>query len=89
MSELIGDQPVRVVDLGLDQFGRTLGDVYTGDTLLNLAMVHRFAWHFKRYSDDPVLAKAELDATRDRTGLSADPKPVAPWEWGATESARK
>jgi endonuclease YncB( thermonuclease family) len=79
LSELIGTGPIRVVDCGKDQYGRTIGDVYSGDKLLNLAMVRDgMAWHFKRYSSDPKLASAKIEARAAKRGLWADPKPVAP-----------
>ncbi len=89
LSELIGEQPVRVFDLGLDQYGRTIGDVYSGDKPLNLEKVRDgMAWHFKRFSDDRILAKAEIEAQAAKRGLWADPKPVAPWEWLAFEKIK-
>ena len=39
------------------------------------------AWHFKRYSTDPVLAQAEIEARNAKAGLWADPQAIAPWEW--------
>ena len=61
LSELIGEQPIRVVDRGPDRYGRTIGDVYSADKLLNLELVRDgFAWHFKRYSSDPHLRRQKL-----------------------------
>ena len=89
LSELIGENPVRMVDWGPDKYGRTIGDVYNGDKLLNLELVRDgFAWHFKRYSSDPKLASAEIEARAAKRGLWADPKPVEPWQWRAQESKR-
>jgi endonuclease YncB( thermonuclease family) len=40
-----------------------------------------YAWWFRRYSADPVLARLEADARRARRGLWADPRPTPPWEY--------
>ena len=39
------------------------------------------AWHYKRYSSDPVLAKAEEQARRQKLGLWSMPNPIPPWEY--------
>ena len=39
------------------------------------------AWHYKQYSDDVSLAKAEQDARDAQRGLWADSKPIPPWDW--------
>ena len=38
------------------------------------------AWHYKRYSADPALAKAESNARAAGIGIWSLPKPVPPWE---------
>lgn len=40
-----------------------------------------FAWHFKKYSKDPVYAQLEIEARNNKAGLWADPDAVAPWTW--------
>ena len=39
------------------------------------------AWHYVRYSSDPVLAAAERHARETPLGLWRDPHPMAPWDW--------
>jgi len=39
------------------------------------------AWHYRKYSDDPVLAAAEKKARAARLGLWSMPNPVPPWEF--------
>lgn len=73
---------VKVEDHGKDQYGRTIGDVYLGDLWINLEMVKGgWAWHYKAYSDDERLAKAEIEARKARRGLWAGPDPMPPWEF--------
>ena len=94
LSELIGDQEVRVIDWGPDASGQTLGDVYIDfpkiDECLNWQMVRLgMAWHFKQSNDDPVLAQAEIDARTEKLGLWVDPAPEAPWDWRRTHREQK
>ena len=41
------------------------------------------AWHYKKYSDDPVLAAAEVVAKAKKTGVWSLPNPVPPWAYRA------
>ena len=83
VSDLVFGQVVRVVQSSKDRYKRSIAKVYLQDgrcvneEMLRLGM----AWHFKRYSDDAQWAKLEQQARRSKTGLWADPKPIAPWEW--------
>ena len=38
-------------------------------------------WHYRYYSKDPELAKAEAAAKEAKKGLWVDPDPIPPWEW--------
>jgi micrococcal nuclease len=37
------------------------------------------AWHYKQFSKDEKMAKAEVEAREAKKGLWADSNPVAPW----------
>jgi len=39
------------------------------------------AWHYKKYSRDPNLAKLVFEAKAAKRGLWTEPDPVPPWEW--------
>lgn len=46
-----------------DRYDRILGDVYLGKRWVNAEMVKEgFAWHYKHYSKDETIAKAEAEA---------------------------
>ena len=96
LSEKIGGQVVRVVTLGEDRYGRTIGDVYLKDdgglnalpgTVLpdwniNREIVQQgLAWHYKKYSSDINLDMDEITARDRKLGLWADVRRVAPWDW--------
>lgn len=58
--------------------------MFVADTLdVNRAMVAAgYAWHFKKYSNDPVLDSLERSARVVRAGLwAATEPPIAPWDW--------
>jgi len=82
-ASLIADKDVRVVIINKDRYGRFVADVYLEDGRhVNSAIVKAgYAWHFKRYSDDPGLARLESEAHVARRGLWQDLNPIAPWDF--------
>ena len=65
-----------------DRYGRMIADVYVNDTLINALLVENgLAWHYKKYSDDVMLAQKEENARAERTGLWKEEDAVAPWNW--------
>ncbi|MCO6486496.1 MAG: thermonuclease family protein [Saprospiraceae bacterium] len=83
LSELCFRQSVRVEETGRDRNRRVIARVYLEDgRCINHEMLRQgMAWHFTRYSEDPEYAALERRARSLRTGLWADPHPVAPWDW--------
>jgi micrococcal nuclease len=75
---------VKVVEHGLDKYGRTIGDIYLDDdTHINLSSVaNGHAWWYREYAAKAVhLGDAEAKARAANIGLWADKHPVAPWDW--------
>lgn len=71
-----------------DRYKRIVGKVLLGGEDVNLQQVKRgLAWHYKKYeseqdvTDRSSYANAEYEAQRNRLGLWADPKAIAPWNW--------
>lgn len=84
LSDLVFGKMVTVKWNKKDRNQRVLGDVHVGERLVhvNLAMVESgFAWHYKQFSKDEKLAKAQSEAQRERRGLWAGADPVPPWEY--------
>lgn len=82
LSKQIHGKQVRVKVASKDQYGRSLGTVFLGKENINLWLVaNGYAWHYKRYSDDKTLAKAEDKARGEKLGLWSMPKPKAPWQY--------
>ena len=82
LSGLVFGRNVQVLETGTDFFKRTLAVLMIGETNVNESMIcDRFAWHFKRYSDDQKLHWQEWEARSNKRGLWSDPEPIAPWDW--------
>lgn len=65
-----------------DRYKRTIADVFYEDQNINLMMIRNgFAWHYKKYSSDREMAKAEAKARFEGIGLWKIKQPVAPWDF--------
>jgi micrococcal nuclease len=81
-SALVFGKDVKVKEYNLDRYGRTVARVYVQGRDVSLELVKAgLAWHYKKYSSDPVLAEAEDQARRAKTGLWSMPSPVPPWDF--------
>jgi micrococcal nuclease len=70
---------VSVESSGLDRYGRTVARVVVHGEDLGLELVKAgLAWHYKQFSNDTELAKAESAAREARVGLWSHPNPT-PW----------
>lgn len=90
LSELCFGRNVEIKKISTDRYGRTIARTYLPGQQkeLGLMMIEAgYAWHFKKYSSDPVLAKAEIEAQKSKRGLWADPNPVAPWDYRKQKKA--
>lgn len=82
LGALCFGQVLRVEQTSIDRYGRTVAKSFLSNrNELGLLMVEAgYAWHFKKYSADAVLANAELNAREKHLGLWVDENPVAPWD---------
>jgi micrococcal nuclease len=89
LADLVFEKEVRVVTHGKDRYGRTIGDVFVGQTNVNEKLVaDGWAWNFPKYSKSKRLAELENEAREAKRGLWAGNAPIPPWEYRA-EQARK
>lgn len=73
---------VRILPNGVDRYGRTIGTLYDDGTNINLLEVGEgYAWHYKKYSNDQELARAEELARMEKKGLWKNENALSPWEW--------
>ena len=91
LGSLCFGKMVRIEQTTMDQYGRTVARSYQTDNReLGLQMIQAgYAWHFKRYSSDRILANAETVARNNKAGLWSDEMPVAPWNWRRKSREKK
>ena len=80
-SSLVSSKTICLRVVGRDRYERLLARVNVGPTDVNVALVRSgLAWHYKRYSNDEELARAESLARAEGIGLWSESAAVAPWE---------
>lgn len=80
LSKYIIGKNVTLITHGRDRWRRVIADVYVNKQYINLKMVENgYAWHFKKYSKDKNLAKAEENAKIKKLGIWKMKNPEAPW----------
>lgn len=93
LSDLIYRKEVVVEVVDVDRYGRSVGKVYLKDkakTYVNLHMVQvGMAWWYDRYApNERPLRDAMMVARRDKKGLWADPRPIAPWDYRKAQRSK-
>jgi endonuclease YncB( thermonuclease family) len=83
LAELCAARTARVIEKGVDRYGRTIGWIMCDGVDANTEQVKRgMAWVFVRYAaPNSPLYGLQGEARGSRRGLWADPQPIAPWEW--------
>lgn len=71
-ASLVDGKNVTIWQTDIDQYDRIVGFVFVGDKDLNKELLSAgLAWHYKKYSRDPELAKLELQGQLNEVfGLS-------------------
>lgn len=87
-SDLLFGRTVEVHPKSLDRYGRTVARVTIVGRDASTEIIRAgFAWHFLKYSSDPLLAAAEREARAESRGLWQQPGAVAPWDFRAGRAA--
>lgn len=83
LGELCMNQVIRIEMMNTDRYGRTVAKSFLPDGReLGAEMIKAgMAWHFKRYSDDELLAQLEIKARENRIGLWQVKNPTPPWNY--------
>lgn len=84
LSDRVFGKPVRVIEVDVDTYGRTVGEVYADDVCVGCELVREgHAWVYRQYTDDEVLIGLEAAARASGVGLWGLPESqrVPPWEW--------
>jgi endonuclease YncB( thermonuclease family) len=81
LARYIFGKNVQLITHGIDRYRRTIADVFYNNKNINVAMIKNgFAWHFKKYSSDNEMAKAEQNAREAKIGLWQMDSPTPPWD---------
>lgn len=82
LSPYVG-QLVTVLQTEIDRWGRPIAFIVDQPGLnVNAAMIQAgYAWHYSKYSADPVLSELQQQAQSQRAGLWQSPQPIAPDQW--------
>lgn len=83
LSKLVSGKSVRIDVKDTDRYGRVVGTVFLDGRNVNLEMVKLgYAWWYEYYAPlDGDLREAQKHARANKSGLWADDKPTAPWDW--------
>ena len=83
LASRVADKNVGVVIIETDDYGRTVGTLYSDDENINVAMVaDGYAWWYRFYApNNPELAVSEENARKQGLGLWSEPRPIPPWDW--------
>lgn len=82
-SSMVFGKEVAVEVKKKDRYGRSTALVYLADgKMLNEELLREgYAWHYKTYDKNPAWAALEAEARKDKRGLWAAKRPVAPWTY--------
>ena len=70
-----------------DRYGRLIADLRIGSRWINIELIEEgYAWHYKQYSKNTDLAKAESSAKKEAKGLWVSHNPIPPWEYRRSNS---
>tara|TARA_A100000164_G_scaffold346504_1_gene347198 strand:- start:4 stop:453 length:450 start_codon:yes stop_codon:yes gene_type:complete len=82
LSEKILNKIVTIKGISKDRYGRLIGDIFLNDRWINYELINEgIAWHYKKYSDDIKLSKAEKEARDNGIGIWSQINPIAPWNY--------
>jgi micrococcal nuclease len=79
LAVIIETQAIRIVPLGIDQFGRKLAEVWVGEQLVNEALVGvGSAWAFRPSAQNTRYQALQTSAQEAKLGLWANASPTPP-----------
>jgi endonuclease YncB( thermonuclease family) len=89
LSDLCFGQMVSVQGQKYDRYKRLIAVIINNKKqVVNQEMIKQgMAWHFKKYSSDPVYAQLEITARKNKVGLWQEADAIAPWEWRGAKHA--
>lgn len=87
LSALCFGQQVTVYGGKHDRYKRLLAVIVNDKKEnVNQEMIKQgMAWHYKKFSRDPIYAQLEITARNKKIGLWQDANPTPPWDWRKTK----
>lgn len=80
LTELLKEQELLLSPDGNDRLGRMVAKVHVDHKDVAEEMIRSgHAWHYKKYSKDPILEKLEKEARDAKRGLWIESHPTPPW----------
>ncbi|WP_027358057.1 thermonuclease family protein [Desulforegula conservatrix] len=90
-SDLVFSKTVDLEKIDTDRYGRTVGVIKVGNTVLNEELLKNgFAWYYGQYCKKPFCSQwqqLESQAKSKKAGLWAGNSPVAPWDFRKNKRA--
>ena len=89
LAALVAGKQLVLVPLDTDRYGRTVAQVWNGDTHVNRELVKRgAAWFYSEFARSAALYEVEQEARGAKRGLWALPLQdrIEPWEWRQRKS---
>jgi endonuclease YncB( thermonuclease family) len=92
LASLIAGKSIHVIQKDIDMHHRVVGRAFMNHDALDISkeMIRAgMAWHYLKYSNDPILHQTEQIARSKRIGLWSDPNAQAPWDYRKEKRKRK
>ncbi|MEO5648632.1 MAG: thermonuclease family protein [Ginsengibacter sp.] len=90
LAQFIFGKNVQLITHGKDRYRRTIADVFYKNENINVAMIQNgFAWHYRKYSSDEIMEKAEQRARIKKIGLWKMSNAMAPWDFRKLNKTKK
>lgn len=81
LSSKISGKAICIDSMTRDRYGRTIALVIVKHDTINIDLIKNgYAWHYKKYDNNPYWAKHEDDARYFKKGLWEE-SATAPWEY--------
>ncbi len=94
LEQLLGRQEIIAWQTDTDRYGRVIAFLFIQQPdgqlqEINVQMIRAgYAWHFNKYSSNPLLGSIEYEARANRVGLwNTNQPPVPPWEFRASQNS--
>ena len=90
LMDFCADATIFVAISGTDKYNRRLGKLLCNQQDVSMHMVKNgHTWFYNRFSMDYSLALLQDEARKNKLGLWAYEKPMAPWVWRKKSSMQK